>query len=93
MGAGLLDGLSPAMRAELRVHIPHMRPDGVDRQRKLVGDLRRGQVGWQEAQNLASADRLVLFAGRTSGTWHTVILGLTTRLGAVSAPSLSLIHI
>ena len=50
----LLDGLSPAMRAELRVHIPHMRPDGVDRQRKLAGDLRRGQVGWQGAQNPAS---------------------------------------
>lgn len=48
---------------------------------------RTGWLAGSAEPGLASADRLVLFAGCTSGTWHTVILGLTTRLGAVSAPS------
>src|SRR6516162_11569528 len=50
-GAGPVDGLVAAVGAELVVEVAHVRPDGVRRQVELVGDLRRGQVGGQVAQD------------------------------------------
>src|SRR5215467_6118797 len=40
-GAGLLDGLTAVVCAELVVQVTHVRPDGVHRQRQLTSDLRR----------------------------------------------------
>jgi hypothetical protein len=48
--ARALNGVGAVVRAELFVHVAHMRPDGVNRHGQLAGDLRRGQVGRQVAQ-------------------------------------------
>jgi signal transduction histidine kinase len=48
---GPVEGLQAAVRAELVVQVPHVRPDRVHRHIKLAGDLRRGKAGLQEAQD------------------------------------------
>jgi hypothetical protein len=68
-GPGALHSLLAAVRTELLVQAPQVRPDRVHGQAELGGDLRRGQVGWQVAQHacLAVGDRLagpVRFGGR-----------------------------
>ena len=59
-GAGGLDGVCPAVGAELGVQAADVALDGVSGYRQLAGDFRPGQVGWQVAQHadLAAADRL-----------------------------------
>src|SRR5262249_8382238 len=59
-GAGLLDGLTAVVCAELVVQVTHVRPDGVHGQVELACDLRRGEVGGQVAQDtgLGLAERL-----------------------------------
>src|SRR5580693_10002792 len=59
-GAGGLDGVCPAVGAELGVQAADVALDGVGGYRQLAGDFWPGQVGWQVAQHadLAAADRL-----------------------------------
>src|SRR4029079_15439595 len=67
-GAGLLDGLVPAVHAELVVEVAHVGLDRVDRQVQLTRDLRGGELGGQVAQHprLGVAERFaqVLRPGR-----------------------------
>jgi hypothetical protein len=67
-GAGRLDRLGPAVRAELGVQVAHVSLDRARRDGQLPGDLGRRQVGRQVTQyaDLAVAERLErrLRAGR-----------------------------
>jgi len=66
-GAGPLDGLGSAARAELLVQVPLVRLDRVHRQVQLAGDLPRGQVAWQVMQHPGLAVRKPLEAACVGG--------------------------